>query len=644
MHAWPRGLARGSRAYTGKGGARARALAFMSDLGAQAPVEGRPSAGAALAQDLSEAAERRARSRNVKALGRLLPFLAMHKADAAMAGVFLLTATAASLGLTGAVRLLVDHLTGPNVSGDSVDPWFWLMGGVAVALALSSALRYFFVTKLGERITADLRKAAYAHILTLDPTFFLSTRTGEVLSRLTTDIQIVENLLSTSISVALRNLLTLIGALILLAIVSPGLTGLVVLTFPLVILPLFLFGRRVRKLTTSTQDQFAAAIGHAGETLDALETVQAFGREASGARRFGEAVEASFKTSLRRMTARAVMTAAVIALVFGGVVGIFWLGVHAGLRGDMSWGTLFQFAFLSVLAAGSVGALGETWGDVQKAAGAMERVSDLLAARPSIAPPASPKALPTPARGEIAFENVDFAYPSRPDMPALKGFDLKVAPGERVALVGPSGSGKSTVFRLLLRFYDPQGGVVRLDGVDIREADPGEVRGRMALVAQDSPMFSGSAFENIRFGRESATPEEIRQAARAAQAESFLDALPEGFDTPLGERARSLSGGQKQRLAIARALIRETPILLLDEATSALDAENERLVQKALEEAMVGHTTLVIAHRLATVLKADRIVVMEAGRVVDQGTHAELSARGGLYARLAALQFGDAAA
>ncbi|MES2894774.1 MAG: ABC transporter transmembrane domain-containing protein [Pseudomonadota bacterium] len=615
----------------------------MSDLAAEA-VEGRPSAGAALAQDLSEAAERRARSRNVKVLGHLLPFLATHKFDAAMAGVFLLTATAATLGLSGAVRLLVDQLTAPNLSAEAVDPWFWLLGAVAVALALSSALRYFFVTKLGERITADLRKAAYAHILTLDPTFFLTTRTGEVLSRLTTDIQIVESLLSTSISVALRNLLTLIGALILLIVVSPGLTGLVVLTFPVVILPLFLFGRRVRKLTTSTQDKFAAAVGHAGETLDALETVQAFGREAAGAHRFGEAVEASFRTSLRRMTARAVMTALVIATVFGGVVCIFWLGVHAGLRGDMSWGTLFQFAFLSVLAAGAVGALGETWGDVQKAAGAMERVSELLAARPSIAAPANPRPLPSPARGEIVFENVDFAYPARPDLPALVGFDLKVAPGERVALVGPSGAGKSTVFRLLLRFYDPQSGTIRLDGVDIRDADPGEVRARMALVAQDSPMFSGSAVENIRFGREAAAEGEIRQAARAAQAETFLDALPQGFDTPLGDRAKSLSGGQKQRLAIARALIRETPILLLDEATSALDAENERLVQKALEEAMVGHTTLVIAHRLATVLKADRIVVMEAGRVVDQGTHAELSARGGLYARLAALQFGDAAA
>jgi ATP-binding cassette subfamily B protein len=617
----------------------------MGDLSGGPNVEGRPSAGAALAQDLSEAAARRPKSRDVKALGHLTPFIRLHMGDAIAAGVFLVTATASTLGLSGAVRLLVDHLTGTKAAaGASVDRWFWLIGAVALALAASSALRYFFVTKLGERIVADLRKAAYAHILTLDPSFFLATKTGEVLSRLTTDIQIVESLIATSVSVALRNLLTLIGALIMLVIVSPHLTGLVVLIFPLVLAPLFLGGRRVRKLTASTQDKFAKAVGHAGETLDALETVQAFGREAAGAQVFGDAVEASFRTSLRRMTARAIMIALVISLVFGGVVVVFWLGVHAGQRGDMSWGALFQFAFLSVMAAGSVGALGETWGDVQKAAGAMERVSDLLAARPGIAAPVEPRPLPAPARGEVGFEDVTFAYPGRPDLPALRGFNLHVAPGERVALVGPSGAGKSTVFRLLLRFYDPQTGTVRLDGVDLRDADPSEVRARMALVAQDSPLFSGSALENIRFGRQDATVEEIRAAARAAQAQTFLEALPEGFDTPLGDRARSLSGGQRQRLAIARALVRETPILLLDEATSALDAENERLVQRALEEAMVGHTTLVIAHRLATVLKADRIVVMDQGRVVEEGAHHQLIARGGLYARLASLQFGDAAA
>ncbi|WP_411287312.1 ABC transporter transmembrane domain-containing protein [Phenylobacterium sp.] len=615
----------------------------MSEPAAEATAPGRPSAGATLAQTLAEAGDRRGKSRNVHALRRLIPYARAHWGDASLSAVFLVASTAATLGLSGAVRLLVDHLTGGRTTSDSIDKWFLLLGAVALGLAAASALRYFFITKLGERVVADLRKATYAHILTLDPAYFLATRTGEVLSRLTTDIQIVENMLATSISVALRNLLTLIGALILLVAVSPQLTGLVVLVFPLIIGPLFLFGRRVRKLTTSAQDEFASAIGHAGESLDALETVQAFGGERAAADRFGAAVEGAFRTSIRRMTARALMTAMVIALVFGGVVGVFWLGVHAGSRGDMSWGALFQFAFLSVLAAGAVGALGETWGDVQKAAGAMERVGELLDARPGVAPPARPQPLPHPPRGEVAFEAVTFAYPGRPDLPALRGFSLDVKPGERVALVGPSGAGKSTVFRLLLRFYDPQAGVVRVDGVDLRDADPAEVRARMALVAQDSPLFSGSAAENVRFGRADADADAVRAAIRAAQAEAFLDALPQGLDTPVGERARSLSGGQRQRLAIARALVRDAPILLLDEATSALDAENERLVQRALDKAMIGHTTIVIAHRLATVLKADRIVVMDEGRVVEEGKHAELVAKGGLYARLASLQFGAAA-
>jgi ATP-binding cassette subfamily B protein len=615
----------------------------MSEPAADSPVEGRPSAGQSLAQNLAEAAARRGKSRNVGALRRLSPFIAAHWGDAALAGVFLLLSTSATLGVSGAVRLLVDNLTKAGATGDSVHPWFMLMGGVVAILGLASACRYFFVTKLGERVVADLRKAVYGHILTLDPAFFLHTRTGEVLSRLTTDIAIVESLLATSVSVALRNLLTLIGALILLVIVSPHLTGLVLIMFPVILAPMFLFGRRVRKLTTSTQDQFASAVGFAGESLDALETVQAFGRERSAARLFGDAVEQAFRTSLRRMTARAIMTGVVILLVFGGVLGVFALGVHSALAHQITWGALFQFAFLAVMAAGSVGALGETWGDVQKAAGAMERIGELLDARPGVAAPAQPKPLPVPPRGEIGFEAVTFAYPGRPDLPALKDFTLVVKPGERVALVGPSGAGKSTVLRLLLRFYDPDQGRVLLDGVDLREADPTEARARMALVAQDSPLFSGSAAENVRFGRETASPEEILAAVQAAQAEGFLSALPEGLDTPVGERARGLSGGQRQRLAIARALVRQAPILLLDEATSALDAENERLVQRALDLAMRDHTTLVIAHRLATVLKADRIVVMDEGRVVEEGSHHELVAKNGLYARLAALQFGQAA-
>jgi len=615
----------------------------MSEPGTDAAAPGRPSAGQSLVQNLSEDAARRGRSRNVGALRRLAPFARAHWGDASLAGVFLILSSSATLGITGAVRLVVDQLTRDGGPPPDIDRWFLLVGAVAVMLAIATALRFFFVTKFGERVVADLRKAVYRHILTLDPSFFLQTRTGEVLSRLTTDIQIVESLVGTSISVALRNLVTLVGAIILLVIVSPKLTGLVLLTFPLVLAPMFLFGRRVRKLTTTSQDRFAEAVGFAGESLDALETVQAFGRERFAADRFGAAVEAAFQTALRRITARAFMTAAVIVLVFGGIVGVFWLGVGAGLRGEMSWGALFQFAFLAFLAAGAVGALGETWGDVQKASGAMERIGELLDARPGVAPPAAAIPLPKPPRGEVAFQDVTFAYPGRPDLPALKGFTLRVRPGERVALVGPSGAGKSTVFRLLLRFYDPQAGQVFVDGVDVRDADPVDVRSRMALVAQDSPLFSGSAADNIRFGREEASEEEIRAAVRAAQAEGFLNALPEGLQTPVGERARSLSGGQRQRLAIARALIREAPILLLDEATSALDAENEQLVQRALDEAMQGRTTLVIAHRLATVLKADRIVVMDEGRAVEEGTHADLVAKGGLYARLAALQFGEAA-
>jgi ATP-binding cassette subfamily B protein len=586
---------------------------------------------------MEEAAERRGKSRDVRPLARLLPFVLANKGDAVAALLFLLLATGATLGLTGAARLLVDR--GFHAGAASIGRWFLLLGGVALLLAAASALRYYFVSKVGERVVADLRKAAFAHALTLDPGFFLHMRTGEVLSRLTTDVQIVETLLSASVSVALRNFLALIGALVLLMIVSPHLTGLVVLLFPVVLAPLFLFGRQVRRLTTRSQDAFADAVGSAGESLEALETVQAFGRESSTAQRFGLAVDKAFALSRRRMAARALMTFMAIGLVFGGVTAVLWLGAQAVVDGSMSAGALVQFVFLSVLAAGSVGGLGETWGDVQKATGAMQRINELLASRPSIAAPARPRALPEPPRGEIAFEDVRFAYPGRPELPALDGFSLAVRPGERVALVGPSGAGKSTVFRLLLRFYDPDAGVVRFDGVDVREVDPAALRRRMALVSQEAPLFSGSVRDNVRFGRENASVEDIAAALAEAQAQGFTEALPGRGDTPLGERARSLSGGQRQRLAIARALVRQSPVLLLDEATSALDAENERLVQQALDRAMEGRTTLVIAHRLATVLRADRIVVMDAGRVVEEGRHAELVARGGLYARLADLQF-----
>jgi ATP-binding cassette subfamily B protein len=616
----------------------------MSTDGAVA--EGRPGAGQVLAAQMDAAAARRPARRDLKPLSSLAPFVGAHIADALAAGFFLLISTAATLGLTLALRLVIDRGVGGGTL-KSVDNYFLLAAGVAGVLAIATAGRFFFINRLGERVVADLRERLYRHVLGLDQAFFLNVRTGEVLARLTTDLTIVENMVGSSASVALRNALTFVGGFVWLMWLSPAFTGLVLLIGVLIILPLFAVGRVVRRLSASAQERFADAVAYAGETLDGLDTVQAFGREKSAGERFSAAVESAFRASVARITARAFMTALVMILLFCGVGFVLWRAVIASFvehDPHITAGVLVQFVVLAILVGGSAGALGETWGDVLKTSGAMERVAEILNARPTIAPPASPKRLPTPPRGEIGFENVTFAYPGRPDLAALSGFSLRVSPGERVALVGPSGAGKSTVFRLLLRFYDPVSGQVRLDGVNLADADPAGVRARIAVVAQDAPLFSGSALENLRFGREDASVEELHAAARAAEAEGFLQALPQGFDTPLGERAKTLSGGQRQRLAIARALVRGAPVLLLDEATSALDAENERLVQHALADAMQGRTTLVIAHRLATVLAADRIVVMDAGKVVEEGTHAELIAKGGLYARLAELQFGLQAA
>ena len=602
-----------------------------------ADIRGRPGAGAVLIEQLGEAGQRREKRRDIRPLARLLPYAMRHKGHLTMAALWLILSTAASLALTASARGAIDN--GFDSGGAQLNLWFLLLGVNALFLGFATAIRYYFVTKTGERVIADLRKGLFGRILTLDPAFYASMRTGEVLSRLTTDIALVETLLTTSVSFALRNFLTLIGGTALLFVVSPKLTGMVLLVVPVLLGPIFLFGRTVRKLTVASQDRFANAVGFAGESVDAIETVQAFGREASAIDRFGAAVEDAFGVSLVRMKARALMTAMVIVVMFGGVTLVLWLGAQDVIAGRMSNGALLQFVLLAVFVAGAVGALGESWGDVQKAAGAMDRIDELMRSEAAIRAPETPRFLPEPPAGEVSMSAVQFAYPGRPDLPALKGFSLTVRPGETVALVGPSGAGKSTVFRLLLRFYDPQSGVVSVDGIDVREADPVAVRSRFAWVSQEAPLFSGSASENIRFGREAADDDAIRAAALEAQALTFVEALPEGFDTPLGERGKSLSGGQRQRMAIARALVRDAPILLLDEATSALDAENERLVQAALDQAMQGRTTIVIAHRLATVLRADRIVVMEDGRVVQEGTHRALMAQGGLYAKLAELQF-----
>lgn len=579
----------------------------------------------------------------LKPLMALWPHLMRYRGRAVAALTALLVAAIATLVVPIAVRRMIDFGFDESHAG-FIDRYFAVMIGVVAVLSLASAARYYLVMTLGERIVADLRSQVFAHLLTLDGAFYDSAKSGELISRLTADTTQIKSTVGASASIALRNILLFIGATIMMVITSPWLAATLLVAIPVIVALLIGAGRGVRKRSRGAQDTLAEASAYAAEAIGSVRSLQANTAEGAAARLFSGEVEHAFDAARNAVRARAFLTGIGIFLVFASVVGILWAGANAVLAGQMSAGTLGQFVLYAVLAASGLGQLGEVWGEISQAAGATERIAELLAEKPKVAPPAAPIALPEPARGAVAFENVAFAYPARPDVPALSGVSFAVKPGERVAVVGPSGAGKSTLFQLLLRFYDPVAGRVLVDGVDIAEADPEAVRARIALVPQDVAIFATSIRENIRLGRPDATDGEVEEAGRLARADEFVARLPEGWETPVGERGVTLSGGQRQRLAIARAILRQAPILLLDEATSALDAESETLVQQALDLSMQGRTTLVIAHRLATVLSADRILVMEGGRIVEEGTHASLVGRGGLYARLAALQFGEAMA
>ena len=555
-----------------------------------------------------------------------------------IAAIALVVAAAAMLAVGQGLRAVIDK-------GFSAGDPAWLdrtlaaMFGVIALLAAATYLRFYNVSWLGERVTADIRRRVFDHLLSLPPAWFEAGRTGEVISRLTSDTTQIENVVGSSLSIALRNALLLIGGLVMLFTTSLKLTLLTLAGVPLVVTPIILFGRKVRKLARESQDRVAELGNRIDETIHEIRIVQAYGHEDADRRDFGNLVEASFATARERVANRAKLVAAVMVLVFGAIAFILWVGGHDVLAGTLTAGELSAFVFYAAIVAGSVGALSEVWGELQRAAGATERLMEILASQPAILAPPVPQPLPEPARGEIVLEQVRFHYPTRPDVPALDDFCLTVNPGETVALVGPSGSGKSTVFQLLLRFYDPEAGVLRIDGVPLQNADPLALRRRIALVSQEAVIFAASVADNVRYARPEASLDDVRAACAAAFADEFIDKLPEGYATDLWERGVRLSGGQRQRIAIARAILAARPILLLDEATSALDAESERMVQSALDGLMRQRTTLVIAHRLATVQKADRIVVMEDGRIVQQGSHAELIASDGLYARLARLQF-----
>jgi len=578
----------------------------------------------------------------LRALTVMLPYLARYKGRALAALVALVAAAVATLAMPLAIRRMIDVGFSSSNAG-FVNRTFLALIALAGLLALASSGRYYLVMTLGERIVADLRRDVFAHLMRLSASFFDAARSGDIVSRLTADTTQIKSAVGASASIALRNLVLFLGATIMMVVTSPRLSGLILLVIPAIVLPLVVFGRSVRRNSRFAQDRLADASAFASEALGGVRTVQAYTLEARTIGRFAALVDEAFSAARIATIARAILTAFTIFLVFGSVVAVLWLGAHSVLSGEMSGGTLGQFVLYSVLAAGGLAELSQVWGEVSQAAGASERLAEILATEPRIAAPAEPEMLPTPPRGEIAFENIRFSYDGS-GFPALDGVSLHVRPGERVAVVGPSGAGKSTLFALLMRFYDPTGGRILADGVDVRRVDPTALRARMGLVPQDATVFAMSAAENIAFGNADAPSDAIRTAARAAHADEFLSALPQGYQTVIGERGITLSGGQRQRIAIARAILKNAPILLLDEATNALDAESETVVQEALEALMAERTTLVIAHRLATIKSADRIVVMDAGRIVEEGTHQSLIAQNGLYARLAELQFEDVAA